>query len=109
MMRSGRGRMRHLGRLTGSGTLSCEDVVLGVADFEIDGYCLKPDEVVGSGEIRMAPADLDRAIGRRNLRLATADGQVLELRISGRRQDAMAGVAHADVTSGLPPPEAWRR
>src|SRR5262245_32363987 len=108
-MRSLRGKMRHLGALRGSGTLSSGGVALGPVDFEIDGYCLKPDEVVGSGEIRMAPTDLDRAIGRRNLRLATSDGQVLEVRLSGRRQDAMAGVAHADVTSGLPPPRAWRR
>jgi hypothetical protein len=101
--------MRHLGRLSGSGTLSCEGVVLGAADFEIDGYCTRPDEVVGSGEIRMAPAELDQAIGRRNLHLTTADGRVLEVRFSGRRQGAIAGVAHADVMSGLPPPHAWRR
>jgi hypothetical protein len=108
-MRAGRGRMRHLGRVSGSGTLSCEGIFLGAADFEIDAYCTRPDEVVGSGEIRMAPAALDQAIGRHGLRLTTADGQVLELRFSSRRQDAISGVAHADITGGLPPPHKWRR
>ena len=108
-MRSGRSRMRHLGRLSGSGTLSCEGVVLGVADFEIDGYCLKPDEVVGSGEIRMAPADLDQAFGRGNLVLTTDDGRILALRFSGSRRAAAGGAAHADIIGGLPPADEWRR
>jgi hypothetical protein len=108
-MRASRGKMRHLGRLSGSGTLSCEGVVLGDADFEIDAYCTRPDEVVGSGEIRMAPAALDQAIGRNGLRLTTADGQVLELRFSSRRHDAASGAAHADITAGLPPPDKWQR
>lgn len=109
-MRSVRGKMRHLGRLSGSGTLSCEGVALGVAHFEIDGYCTRPDEVVGSGEIRMAPADLDRALGRRNLRLTTSAGHILEVRFSGARQRAAtAGIAHADIIGGLPPPHQWQR
>jgi hypothetical protein len=108
-MRPARGRMRYLGSLRGHGTLRCEGVELGAADFEIDGFSPKPGEVTGSGEIRMAPADLDNAFGRRNLELATDDGLVLAVRFSGSRRAAGARAAHADITGGLPPEDDWRR
>lgn len=104
-----RGVMRHLGVLRGSGTLSCGGVVLGSAGYEIDGFCTKPGEVVGSGEISMAPAELSNAVGRRGLELATEDGRVLALRFSGGRLNARAGVAHADILGGLPAEDEWRR
>jgi hypothetical protein len=113
-MRSLRGKMRHLGALRGRGTLSSGGAALGPVDFEIDGYCTRPDEVVGSGEIRMAPADLDRALGRNDLVLTTEDGRVLTLRFSGRRRDVApsgrgGGAAHVDVVGGLPAAGEWRR
>jgi hypothetical protein len=109
VMRPLRGRMRHLGVLRGSGTLSCDGVALGRAEFEIDGFCTMPGEVVGSGEIRMAPADLDRAFGR-DLVLTTDDGRVLTVRFSGgSRRGATDGAAHADVVAGLPAADQWRR
>ncbi len=104
-----RGHMRHLGVLRGSGTLRCGDVVLGSAAYEIDGFCTKPGEVVGSGEIRMAPAELSDAIGRRDLELTTEDGRVLSVRFSGGRFDARVGAAHADILAGLPAEDDWRR
>lgn len=108
-MRPMRGRMRHLGVLRGSGTLSGNGVALGRADFEIDGFCTMPGEVVGSGEIRMAAADLGRAIGCANLVLATDEGRLLELRFSGSRRASSGNAAHADVTSGLPAEDQWQR
>jgi hypothetical protein len=104
-----RGRIRHLGVLRGSGILSCNGVELGRADFEIDGYCTMPGEVVGSGEVRMAPADLARASGCANPVLTTDEGRVLTLRFSGGRRGAPQGAAHADVTEGLPAADQWRR
>ena len=101
--------MRHLGRLCGQGTLSCDGVDLGPAEFEIDGYCTRPGEVVGSGEIRMTPRELDQAFGRRDLMLSTGDGRVLAIRFSTRRRGSADGAAHVDVVGGLPPPEEWRR
>ena len=101
--------MRHLGTLHGSGTLRCGGVMLGAAEYEIDGFRLKPGEIVGSGEIRMTPADLDNAVGRRNLELTTADGHVLAVRFSTRRRDARSGAAHADIIGGLPAEDEWRR
>ena len=83
--------------------------MFGPADYEIDGYCTKPGEVQGSGEISMAPADLANAFGHRNLELATDDGRVLALRFSPRRRDARSGAAHADIRGGLPAEGDWRR
>jgi hypothetical protein len=103
------GRMRHLGALRGTGTLGCSGVVLGTADYEIDGFCTKPGEVVGSGEISMAPAELDSAFGRHGLELTTAEGRVLQVRFSGGRRDRRGGVAHADILGGLPAEDEWPR
>ena len=109
MTRPLRGNMRHLGGLRGSGTLRCGDVVLGSADYEIDGFCTRPGEVVGSGEISMAPAELANAVGRRDLELTTEDGRVLTVRFSGSRFDPRMGAAHADILGGLPAENEWRR
>jgi len=108
-MRPVRGSMQYLGVLRGSGTLACGDEAMGPAEFEIDGFRTLPGEVVGSGEIRMAPADLDRAFGRTGLQLTTDDGQVLEVRFSGKRLDSSQGAAHADISGGLPPAAKWKR
>lgn len=109
MKRPTRGAMRHLGVLRGNGTLRVGGVVLGSVEYEIDGFCTPPGEIVGSGEIRMAPAELANAVGRRDLELATEDGKVLALRFSGGRPDTRAGAAHADILGGLPAEDEWRR
>ena len=109
MKRPLRGTMRHLGVLRGSGTLRCGGVVLGSAGYEIDGYCTKPGEVVGSGEICMAPAELANAFGRRDLELTTEDGRILAVRFSGGRLGSRTGAAHADIFAGLPAEDDWRR
>lgn len=108
-MRPSRGTMRHLGVLRGNGTLSCGGVVLGRAEYEIDGYCTKPGEVVGSGEIRMGSADLAQVLGRKDIMLATDDGLALAVRFSSRRRGASGGAAHADIIGGLPAADGWRR
>jgi hypothetical protein len=101
--------MRYLGVLRGSGSLACEGQLLGPVEFEIEGFLTRPGEIVGSGEIRMAPADLDNAFGRRNLRLTTDQGRVLDVRFSGKRNDATKAAAHADIGGDLPPADEWRR
>ena len=108
-MRPVRGSMRYLGVLRGSGMLASGDEPMGRAEFDIDGFRTQPGDVVGSGEIRMSPVDLDRAFGRTSLQLTTDDGRVLELRFSGKRLDASQGAAHADIASGLPPAAKWKR
>ena len=65
--------------------------------------------MVGSGEIRMAAAELDRAFGRVNLTLTTDDGRVLTVRFSGTRHNAADSAAHADIAGDLPAAKHWRR
>lgn len=101
--------MRHLGVLRGAGTLLSRGETVGRADYEFDGYLMRPGEVVASGEIRMAPGMLRDAYGRRDLSLRTDDGRVLGVRLSPRRQDSPDDAAHADVHDGLPGEKDWRR
>jgi hypothetical protein len=101
--------MRYLGVMRGSGSLACEGEPMGRVDYEIEGFMTRPGEVVGSGEIRMAPGDLDDAFGRRNLQLTTDDGRVLDVRFSGKRIDARSAEAHADIGGDLPPASEWHR
>lgn len=101
--------MRYLGVMRGSGSMSCGGEPMGRADYDIDGFLTQPGEIVGSGEICMAPDDLGRAFGRTNLRLTTDEGRVLEVRFSGKRLDSTSTAAHADITGDLPPVSQWRR
>jgi hypothetical protein len=101
--------MRHLGVLRGSGTLGCKDESIGRADYEFDGYLVRPGEIVASGEVHMDAALLADAFGRNGLTLRTDDGLVLSIRFSGKRLPPASTVAHADVREGLPEEQAWRR
>ncbi|MBS0538732.1 MAG: hypothetical protein JSR47_08250 [Proteobacteria bacterium] len=101
--------MQYLGALRGSGELIGEAGSLGRVEYELDGYLMKPGEVVASGEIHMAAAELNEAFGRRDLRLQTDDGRLLEVRFSGKRNSTTSTVAHADVRGGLPPAREWSR
>ena len=101
--------MRYLGALRGAGTLGGATGPFGRADYELDGYLMKPGEVVASREIRMKPEELNEAFGRRDLSLRTEDGRVLELRFSGKRLSHTSNAAHADIRSGLPDAKDWSR
>lgn len=100
--------MKFLGRLRGSGTLVCGDETIGPAEYDLDGYTVRPGEVVASGELRMPASDLQRSFGRRDLRLLSSDGLVFHLRLSGKHSESHGDAAHIDVTDGLPPAKAWR-
>ena len=82
---------------------------LGRVDYEFDGYLMKPGEVVASGEIRMDADRLNEVFGRRDLRLQTDDGRLLDLRFSGKRVSSRTSAAHADVKGGLPDANDWQR
>ena len=101
--------MRHLGVLRGTGTLWIGGKPAGRANYEFDGYLVKPGEVVASGEVRMSADVLGNAFGRADLTLQTDDGRTLALRFSGKRLSATSSVAHADVRGGLPDEKEWRR
>ena len=101
--------MRYLGVMRGKGSLACKGEPLGSVEYEIEGFLTRPGEIVGSGELRMAPPDLNNAFGRRDLQLTTDQGRVLEVRFSGKRSDAASAAAHADIGGDLPPVDEWRR
>jgi hypothetical protein len=101
--------MRYLGALRGSGVLVSPDEELGAATYEIDGYLIRPGEVAASGELRMAPTDLARAFGQRNLRLRTADGRELSVRFTARKLALESSAAHADFGGDLPVAADWVR
>jgi len=101
--------MRYLGALRGTGTLMDDSGPLGRVDYELDGYVVRPGDVVASGEIRMAAGALNEAFGRRNLMLQTDDGRRLGVRFSGKRLSPTSDVAHADITGGLPDATKWPR
>lgn len=101
--------MRFLGKLCGTGTLANADGTIGQADYELDGYAMRPGAVVASGELRMASAALARAFERRDVRLITADGRTLPLRFTGKPSDRGGDAAHIDISDGLPNEAEWRR
>jgi hypothetical protein len=101
--------VRFLGKLRGSGTLAGADGAIGPADYELDGYVIRPGAVVASGELRMASGALAEAFGRQGLHLVTAEGRTLPLRFTGKPSDRHGQIAHVDISEGLPTESEWRR
>ena len=93
--------MKFLGRLRGSGSLLRRDETIGPAEYDLDGYTVRPGEVVASGE-------LQRSLGRRDVRLPSSDGLVFHLRLGGEHSELHVDADHIDVTDNLPPATAWR-
>jgi hypothetical protein len=101
--------MRFLGKLRGTGTVDSNDGTIGPADYELDGYVMRPGAIVASGELHMASAALQRAHAGQGVRLVTADGRALPLRFTGKPSDRGGDVAHVDISEGLPEEKEWRR
>jgi hypothetical protein len=101
--------MQYLGALRGTGTLECGDKPVGAVTYDLDGYLLRPGEVVASGELRTEATTLNDLFGRRDINLRTKEGRVLSIRFSGRRGDRASDAAHVDVGGDLPPAKYWKR
>lgn len=101
--------MRFLGKLRGTGTVASADGTIGQADYELDGYVMRPGAIVASGELRMASAALERAHAGQRVQLVIADGRTLPLRFTGRPSDRGGDAAHIDISEGLPDEKEWRR
>jgi hypothetical protein len=100
--------MRYLGGLRGVGVLTSGDDAAGVrANYDFDGFLRKNDQVASCGEIRMSPAALMDVFGRRDLRLLTKDGRVLNLAFSDKQLKATSDAAPVDVTGDLPDASGW--
>jgi hypothetical protein len=101
--------VKFIGKLRGSGTLAGADGTIGPADYELDGYVMRPGAIVASGELHLESGALQGVLDRRGLRLVTADGRVLPLRFTGRPSDRHGRIAHVDISEGLPDEKEWRR
>jgi len=101
--------MKFLGKMRGSGTVASADGTIGPADYELDGYVVKPGSIIASGELRMASEALAQAHLGQGVRLMTADGRAFPLRFTGKPSDRLGRIAHVDIHQGLPAAEQWRR
>jgi hypothetical protein len=100
--------MHYLGGISGAGVLKFGEETVGRADYDIDGYLIKPGQVSGCGEIRTSPKALEEAFGRKGLQLLTDDGRRLRLQFSEKRLRSASEAAHVDVTGDLPAASEWR-
>lgn len=101
--------MRWLGKLAGTGTLSCDGETIGRVAYDFDGYLQGPRGISSSGEIRLPSLELRSVFGRKGVALRTDDGRLLGLRFSDKGLRADLDVAHVDVTGDLPATEQqWR-
>lgn len=101
--------MRFLGKLRGSGTLAGAEGAICPADYDLDGYLIRPGAVVASGELHVVLGALKATLDRRALHLLTAEGQVLPLRFTGKPSEQLGEIVHVDISEGLPAEHEWGR
>ncbi len=94
--------MQYLGGIRGGGTITCDGEMFARADYDFDGFLLKPGQATGSGEIRTSPETLQKIFGRKDLQLLTDDGRIFNLRFSEKNMPSASNAAHVDITGELP-------
>ncbi len=99
--------MQYLGGIHGAGSLTCGAETIARAEYDFDGFLMKPGQVTGSGEIRMSPEALRDVFGRGGLHLVTDNGRRLSLHFSEKRLGSMCDAAHVDITGDLPLASEW--
>jgi hypothetical protein len=102
-------KLYYLGALRGTGILSDGEEAGIQVEYDIDGFRSGSSAVIGSGEVRMAPLALQRMFGRKDLRLLTDQGRVLNLVFSDKELGSIADVAPVDVAGELPGLSEWDR
>ena len=102
--------MRYLGRISGSGQLTCKGEDVARATYDFDGFFNAPARVTSSGDIQLSATALEGIFGRRDVQLLTDDGRRLDLKFSEKSLPSASEIAHVDVTGDLPTtPQGWRR
>jgi hypothetical protein len=100
---------RYLGRIAGAGSVRIDGEAVARADYEFDGFAAPHGGTMGSGEITLAPSDLEAVFGRLGVQLLTDDGRLLDLKFSEKTLAPATDVAHVDVSGDLPrSPAEWR-
>jgi hypothetical protein len=99
----------YLGHIAGEGMMTCDGVAVGRVAFDFEGYSRPGGQIMSSGEIEAAPADLQAAFGRPRVQLLTDAGQLLDLKFSEKVLNLKGGVALVEVSGDLPKSrEHWR-
>ena len=100
---------RYLGRMAGAGSVRIDGETVARATYEFDGFAAPLGGAMGSGEITLAPSDLEAVFGRPGVQLLTDDGRLLDLKFSEKALPPSAEAAHVDVSGDLPgSPAEWR-
>ncbi len=94
--------MRHLGYTHGTGILKVTRKILARVVYDFDGFLRKPEDVIGSGEIRMPPDAMRQVFAREDLHLLTGDGRLQRLRFSEKHLPKASDDAHVEVAGDLP-------
>ena len=99
----------YLGRLAGAGSVRIGGETVARAAYDFDGFATPRGGVTGSGELKLAPSDLEAVFGRPGVQLLTDDGRLLDLKFSEKALPPATDAAHVDVSGDLPrSPAEWR-
>ncbi len=99
----------YLGRIAGAGSVRVGGQTVARASYDFDGFATPHGGVTGSGELRLAPSDLEAVFGKLGVQLITDDGRLLDLKFSEKELPPAADAAHVDVSGDLPrSPAEWR-
>jgi hypothetical protein len=99
----------YLGRIAGDGNVRIGGETVARATYDFDGFAAPRGGVIGSGELKLAPSDLEAVFGRLGVQLLTDDGRLLDLKFSEKELRTATDAAHVDVSGDLPrSPAEWR-
>ena len=99
----------YLGRIAGAGSVTMGGETVARASYDFDGFAAPDGGVVGSGELNLAPSDLEAVFGRLGVQLLTDDGRLLDLKFSEKELRPETDAAHVDVSGDLQrSPAEWR-
>jgi hypothetical protein len=99
----------YLGRIAGTGSVRIGSETVARVAYDFDSFAAPRGGVVGSGEVTLAPFDLEAVFGSIGVQLLTDDGRLLDLKFSEKELRPGVDAAHVDVTGDLPrSPAEWR-
>ncbi len=101
--------VRYLGQIAGAGSVRIGGETVARAAYDFDGFATRHGGVTASGELRLAPSDLEAVFGKPGVQLLTDDGRLLDLKFSETALPPASTAAHVDVSGELPrSPAEWR-
>ena len=99
----------YLGHIAGAGSVRIGGRTVARASYDLDGFATPHGGVTASGELKLAPSDLEAVFGRDGVQLLTDGGRLLDLTFSEKDLPPATDAAHVDVSGDLPRSAAeWR-